>query len=80
MRNGVHVPGRQQELAPTKNFEIPIHLIRHFGSFYVLTLGHGRRVPTLKFLCIKKWKMFQCYQGFSSFSFFILRFLLCVIH
>ena len=24
MHSGVHVPGRQQELAPTKNFEIPI--------------------------------------------------------
>ncbi len=26
MHNGEHVPGRQQELAPTNNFEIPIQL------------------------------------------------------
>ena len=32
MHNGVHVPGRQQELAPTKNFEIPIHEHRSDGK------------------------------------------------
>jgi len=25
MHNNIHVPGRQQELAPTKNIEIPEH-------------------------------------------------------
>ncbi|HHT9107993.1 MAG TPA: hypothetical protein ACFYD9_05025 [Candidatus Wunengus sp. YC64] len=28
MHNDVHVPGRQQELAPTKNIEIPEHQIK----------------------------------------------------
>ena len=36
MHNDVHVPGRQQELAPTKNIEIPEHLIR---------LGFKRQKP-----------------------------------